>query len=130
MKPIPSDTHLTVLSMLWDGHSSCHIASKLHIGHSTVSEIHSKALLPLPTNAGGCPSKLTPHDWRHLASLITSGQADTATQLKEVTWLAVSAQTIRNHLKKENMKAVVKASASALAYLTALCICTEVPTLD
>lgn len=114
MHPLSTDTTNAVLSLLQDGHSCRSIASKLHIGHSTVSEIRSRALTPFPTNIGGRPTKLTPYDHRHLVRLVTSGQADTASQLKRVAGINVCTQTIRNTLKKENLQAIVKAKKPLL----------------
>ena len=78
MKPLPSETCLAIITLLMDGKSCHHIAQKLHVGHSTGSELCSH-LPSLPqTNPGGRPHILTPHDNRHLVHLVTSGQADNA----------------------------------------------------
>lgn len=109
MKPLSLDTRRTILSMLENGDSCRKIANKLHVGPSTVAELRSQVTAPLKHNAGGRPATLSPHDRRHLVRLVVSGKADTAPQLKRMTGVHVSHQTIRNALKKENMGAIVKA---------------------
>ena len=114
MRPLPSDTRCAILAMLRDGQSCCSIAPKLHIGHSTVSELRSHLPSPSKPNTGGRPPKLTPHNQRYIVRLVTTGQADNAIQLKRVSGIDVCPQTIRNTLKKENLQAVVKAKKPRL----------------
>ena len=115
MKKHSADTRLSVISLLQDGHSCRTIASKLHIGHSTVSEIHSQLTGSLPTPSRGHPTKLSPRDHHHLVHSITSGQVDNASQVKSHLSLNVCTQTIHNALQKENLKAVVKAKKPLLS---------------
>jgi transposase len=114
MKKLSAETQLSVISLLQQGLSCRQIASNLQIGHSTVSEICSKFPHPLTKSSGGRPTKLSPHDQHHLACSITSGQVDNASQAKSHLSLNVSTQTIRNALKKENLKAAVKAKKPLL----------------
>ena len=98
--------------MLENGDSVRKIAQKLGVGKSTVAEIRSRFSSSLKENHGGRPSKLTSYDRRYLTRLITTGRADTATQL----WrqlishsnISISTQTIRNALKNEEMVFRVK----------------------
>src|SRR5215472_14335665 len=114
MKPLSSETHIAIMAMLRDGKSCCYIAQKLHVGHSTVSELRSHLPSLSQHNPGGHPHILTPYDNHHLVRLVTSGQADNATQLKKAAGINVSTQTIRNALKKENLQAIVKAKKPLL----------------
>ena len=43
----------------------------------------------LPRHLGGHPTKLTTHDWHHLARKVTFGAANTAPQLKKLLDLNV-----------------------------------------
>jgi len=98
--------------MLENGDSCRQIAARLNVGHSTVSEIRSQITGSLKENAGGRPPKLSPYDRRKLVRLVTTGKADTATQLKRelqnITNLDVSTQSIRNALKQEQLVARAK----------------------
>jgi transposase len=112
MKQLSPDVRLSIISMLEAGYSCQKIALKLDVGHSTVSELHSQIATSIKKNVGGRPSKLTPADRRHMAHLISTGKADTATQLKRqlqnITNTSISTQSIRNALKKEDMMSRVK----------------------
>ena len=98
--------------MLENGDSIHKIAAKLGVGKSTIGEIRSGMELPMKENHGGRPSKLTPHDHRHLVRLVTTGKADTATQFRcqllSMNNTPLSTQTIQNSLKKEDLVARVK----------------------
>jgi transposase len=104
--------------MLENGDSCRHIAARLGVGHSTVSELRSQITGTLKENPGGRPHKLSPYDRHKLVRLVTTGKADTATQLqrelKTITNTSISVQTIRNALKKEELVARVKAKKPLL----------------
>ena len=63
-------------------------------------------------NRGGRPAKLSHEDKRWMVRMVTAGKADTATQLQNELQTSigvhVSAQSVRNTLKREGLKAVVR----------------------
>jgi transposase len=98
--------------MLENGDSCRQISTRLGIGHSTVSEYHSRVTGTLKKSKGGRPPKLSPYDRRKLVRLVTTGKADTATQLhrelQDITNTTICTQSIRNALKKEDLVARAK----------------------
>jgi len=112
MHPLSVDTCRIIISMLKNGDSCHQIVARLGVGHSTVAELHSQITGSLKENPGGRPSKLSTYDRRKLVRLITTGKADTAIQLKHelqtITNITVSAQTICNALKTEDLVARAK----------------------
>ena len=100
-----------IIFMLQNGNSVHKIAAKLGVGKSTVGEVQSEMQSPLKENLRGHPSKLT-QDCHYIIQLITTGKADTATQihchLSTMTNTLPSIQTIWNALKKEDLVAQVK----------------------
>src|SRR5271169_2149190 len=82
MKQLPFNIHHSIISMLENGDSCCQIAARLGVGHFTVSKLHSQITSSLKENAGGHPSKLSLYDCCKLVQLITTGKADTASQLQ------------------------------------------------
>ena len=81
MYPLSPEQQSNIIFMLESGKSVCYIASKLGVRKSTVGEVQSEIKSSLKENLGGCPSKLTPQDQHHLVQLVSTGKADTATQL-------------------------------------------------
>lgn len=79
---------------------------------ATVNRVLAQTMSNTEKCPAGRPAKLTTHDKRKLVRLVTSGKADTATQLQKelqsAVGVCVNAKTIRNALKKEGLKAVVK----------------------
>jgi len=75
-------------------------------------QIWSKHCPDIPKPTGGRPCKLSPTDVCHAICLINSGKADNAAQvthtLQTITNKSLSCETVRKHLKKEGLKAVVK----------------------
>jgi len=118
MKQIPIEKCCAVLTLLENGQSCHKIATQLQLGHSTVAEIHQQVTTPLPKASGGHPTKLTPYAHRCIVCLITSGQADNASQVKQKLQdpspINISTQTICNALKKENLRAGVKSKKPLL----------------
>ena len=108
MKPIAKDFEHEVIARLQNAQTCQNIATELHVSKAVVGRVRSILHLEAQKLLGGHPSMLSPQGQCHLAHLITSGQADNASQLKRSTGLVVSTQTIRNALKKEGMKACVK----------------------
>ena len=98
--------------MLENGDSIRKIGCKLGVGKSTVGEIRSQLQSSVKENLEGRPSKLTANDRRYLTRLISTGRADTASQLQRLLFAnsntSISTQTIRNALRKEDMVARVK----------------------
>jgi transposase len=104
----------STLAMLEAGKSGCQIARELNVSPSFVSKQRRFMTIKVKKAVGGRPSKLSPHDHRYLSRLICSRKADNASQLLKITGFAVSKQTVRNALKKEGMKAIVKAKKPLL----------------
>jgi transposase len=109
----------TILSLLDSGHSGEAIAKQVGVSPSTISKLRSKKHSTLPKAIGGRPSKLSPANIRHAQHLITSGKAENAVQvtkaLANVIDQPLSANTVRLHLKKSGMKAVVKTKRPILS---------------
>jgi transposase len=108
-----------VLSLIDSGHSSRHIASITGLHYSTITRYWSKHRPNVPKPTGGRPLKLSATDMRRAVRLISSGKAENATQvtqsLQSITNQSLSQQTVRNHLKKAGLKAVVKKKRPLLA---------------
>src|SRR3954471_9832538 len=81
MKYISEETHNNIVSLLDNGLTSRQIAARLGISHTTVNNLRAKARQDMQTCPGGRPAKLKAADKRMLVRLITSGKANTATQL-------------------------------------------------
>src|SRR6266436_5390916 len=103
----------TILTMLDAGHSAHSISSTTGVHTSTITKLHSKEHSRLQKSSGGCPKKLSPANIYHAVHLITSQKAENAVQvtkaLSNITNQSLSPSTVRLHLKKAGMKAVVKA---------------------
>lgn len=88
------------------------IASKLGCSKATVSRIAHEVVPNKENFVGGCPKKLTAADERSIISQINTGKAENAVQviksINSILSSPVSPQTVRNVLKKNNLKAVVK----------------------
>src|SRR5260221_6699059 len=101
------------------------IALETGVHYSTVSKLRSQLRSALPKAQGGQPSKLNATTIHHAIQIISTGRADTATQvtksLQETLPESVSVQTVRRALKKTGLKAVVKAKRPALSQ----CHCRE-----
>ncbi len=112
MHTLSQSKQLHILSLLDAGHTASHIASTTDHSLSTISRLHSKHHSHLSKSIGGHPTKLSPANLCHATHLISSRKAETATaiakSLSTITNQPLSAQTVRNHLKKLGMKAVVK----------------------
>ena len=98
--------------MLDVGQSAHSIASATGLHVSTISRLCSKEHLELQKAAGGCPSKLSSANIYQAIRLISFGKAENAVQvtkaLTNVVHQPLSATTVCQHLKKTDMKAVVK----------------------
>ena len=113
MKPLSQQCQKDVISLLQHNKSTREIANQLHVSHSTVSRIRKKILPDTQKSSGGRPQALTEQDERTILRSISSGRCDIATEawknLTEHQNINISAQTVRNILKKNGMKAYVKA---------------------
>src|SRR5258708_19248892 len=121
MKSISQQTGNDILSLLDQGKSWQKIALETGVHYSTVSKLCSQLRSALPKAQGGRPSKLNSTTICHAIQIISTGRADTATQvtksLQETLPESVSVQTVRRALKKTRLKAVVKAKGPALSQL-------------
>src|SRR6266576_1398232 len=101
-----------ILSMLDAGHSAHSIGSITGVHTSTISRLHSKEHSELHKSSGGHSIKLSPANICYAVHLITTRKAENAVQvtktLKNITNQSLSPTTVRHHLKKAGMKAVVK----------------------
>ena len=109
----------TILSLLDAGQSGEAIARQTGVSSSAISKLCSKEHSVLPKAIGDCPSKLSSTNICHAQHLITSGKAENAVQvtkaLSNIINQTLSANTIYLHLKKADMKAVVKSKHSLLS---------------
>jgi transposase len=114
MKSLSNEQRRTILVMLENGKSVWHIANYLGVGKSTVSSLRSQLSSTAKQAVTGRPRKITPQDIRRLVRFVTTAKVDNACQLKQLTGLDVTPQTIRNSLKREGMEAIVKAKKPLL----------------
>ena len=113
MHPIPSSKHNNVTSLLLAGHSPKKVVSMTGVSRPTVYRIAQTLELNKENQPMGRPPKLSPHNKRHIIHQIESGMMENAVEatkyINNILEDPVSPQTIRNALKKDHMKAVVKA---------------------
>jgi hypothetical protein len=112
MHPIPTHKHQIIVSLLLDGESTRSIATKTGISKSKIGEIRKEVVPNKENIKTGCPPKLSPQDRRRVVNQIESGKLDNAVQatdfINSINPTSVSVQTVRNTLRKDNMKSVVK----------------------
>src|SRR6266481_220325 len=112
MRPLSLDKLNIVISRLNSGQTTHQISSSTGVSIGTISKICSAHCPDVPKSSGGHPAKLSPANIRHAVNLITSGKAETAVQvskaLQTITNQPVTSQTVRQHLRRTGMKAVVK----------------------
>src|SRR6266576_3354380 len=105
--------------MLDAGHSAHSIGSITSVHTSTIFRLCSKKCSELHKSSGGHPTKLSPANIHHAVYLITTRKAENAVQvtktLKNITNQSLSPTTVRRHLKKAGMKAVVKTKCPLLS---------------
>ena len=111
MKPISEETRNNILSLLDNGLSSRKIAVQLGVS-ATIDRIREKLRTDIQKSRDGRPTKLKATDKHRLLHTITSGKADNAVQLtrelRDVSNIEVSAQTVRHALKEAGLKAATK----------------------
>jgi transposase len=112
MKPTSSSQKSTVISLLEEGYSLHQIQSKTGLGKSTIGRINKEVDGDKENSKGGRPSKLSPHDKQAIIRQITTGKLDNAVQatkyINNIIPSSVTPQTIRNILKENNPRSVVK----------------------
>jgi transposase len=112
MHPISSTQKENILSLASNGLSTCHIASRVGVGKSTVSRVLQELLPNRQIPSAGHPSKLSPTDKRSILTQITTGKAANAVQatkhINTIISHPISPQTVRNVLKQNSLKAVTK----------------------
>jgi transposase len=136
MRRISEDTRNSIISLIDAGLSSRKVETRLGVSHTTVNKVRAEARPCVQKSQGGRPSKLTATDRHKLVRTLASGRANNAVQLtrqlKDITNVECSAQTVRNTLKKAGLKAAPKKKTSTLGspHPTAPQVCLEVPALD
>jgi transposase len=112
MKPITQETRNNIISQLNSGKSTRQVAIRLNVSHITVSRVRAETKPDTKKGQGGRPARLTTVDKRKLVRMVTSGQADNASQLKrelhDSVGMDVSSKTVCRALKQAGLKAVTK----------------------
>ena len=112
MKKLDTDKRRKIISMLDSGINASSIAKNFHVDVRTVGSIRAAVRPNLSRPKGGRPAKLTKPTRRFIHRLITTGKADTATQvanqLRTDSNVNVSPDTIRRALKQAGLRAVTK----------------------
>ena len=112
MKPTSAAQRSSVTSLLKEGYSLRQIQSKTGLGRSTIGRISKKLDLDKENSKGGRPSKLSSRDKQSIIQQITTGRLDNAVQathfINNILPSPVTPQTVRNALKKEDFRSIVK----------------------
>ena len=112
MCPIPSAQRSTIISLLHEHYSVREIQFQTGIGKSTIGRIKKELHIDKENSKGGRPSKLSPCDKQSIIHQITTGKLDNAVQaahfINSILPSLVSPQTVRNLLKENNFRSVVK----------------------
>ena len=118
MKAFSSADKSNVISLLLSCHSIRKVESITGLGKSTVGRIYQELEMNKENYKGGRPSKLSPTDQRRIVNQIITGKLDNAFQatnyINTIIHKPVCPQTVRNALKRNHLKAVVKAKKSLL----------------
>ena len=112
MRPILSTKHSSVVSLLQEGYTLRQIEDKTGVGKSTIGRIKREVDGNKENSKGGRPSKLTPRDQQSIIRQITTGKLDNAVQathyINNILPNPVTSQTVRNALKHNDFRSVVK----------------------
>jgi transposase len=112
MHHISSAQRSTIISLLYEHYSVHEIQFRTGIGKSTIGRIKKKVDTDKENNKGGCPSKLSPCDKQSILHQITTAKLDNAVQathfINTILLNPVSAQIVRNVLKKNGFSSVIK----------------------
>ena len=110
MQPISSSHRSTIISLLAEGYSVRQIQSRTGLGKSTIGRISKE--VDLENNKGGHPSKLSTRNKQSIICQITTGKLDNAVEathfINNIISSPVTPQTVRNALKENNFRSVVK----------------------
>jgi len=94
------------------------IQLKTGLGKSTIGRINKEVDLDKENNRGGCPSKLSCRNKQSIIRQITTGKLDNAVQatnfINNIISSPVTPQTVRNSLKENNFRSVVKQNTLSL----------------
>src|SRR5258705_5389130 len=119
MKAISSAQNKPILSLLDSGLSGHEISSQTGVSNAFISRLCSRYRPYLNESQGGCHSGLSDHNIHYALRLIGTGKAENAVQvtktLSNIVNQPISAQTVRNGMKKAGMKAVVKKKGPLLS---------------
>src|SRR5882762_2170840 len=112
MKLTSSTKHSAVTSLLQEGYSLRQIESKTGLGKSTIGRIKKEMDGDKENSKGGRLSKLSPGDKQSIIRQITTGRLDNAVEathfINNILSNPVTPQTVRNTLKQDDFRAVVK----------------------
>ena len=117
MKANSSTDKANVISLLLSGYSIRKVESITGLGKSTVGRIYQELEMDKENYKGGRSSKLSPTNQRRIVNQIITGKLDNAVQaMNYITIIQkpVWPQTVRNVLKRNYLKAVVKANKPLL----------------
>jgi transposase len=112
MRRLSDDKRAGIVRLLREGQSSRKIAAIAGVSRASVDRIRHDELPRADKSRGGRPSVLGERTRRRLVRSITSGEADTAPELKRqlesTEGITIGVQTIRDALRKQGLKAYVK----------------------
>ena len=112
MQPTLSAQRSTITSLLLERYSLRQIQSKTGLGKSTVARIKKEVNQNKVNSKEGHSSKLTFYDKQCIMHQITTGRLDNAVEatkfINNIIPNLVSPQTVRNVLKENNFRSVVK----------------------
>lgn len=118
MKKLSVAKQNSIIKLLEAGLSSRKIAVQVGVGRVSVDNIRKEFMPNAEKPPKGRPRKLSAQDKRRLVRQVTSGKADTATQvmrdLCSTTKMEISAQTVRRALKEAGLKSVTKKKSPRL----------------
>jgi transposase len=107
MRPIPSSTKQSILSLLQQGESTRFIAERCGVSKTKVQELRQEHLRELPVPKRGRPQKLSSQNKRLCVRAITSGKLKTAVNvakmLREDMKINVNRMTVTRALKEAGL---------------------------
>jgi len=119
MRPLSTDTHDSILSLLRQGYSVREVAGQCHVSKSTVHRLRAKHLPDLASSPRGRPTKLSVQDKRFCVRAVTSGRLETgaevAKKLENNLGIKVCDRTVRNALREAGLEAVEKEAKPRLS---------------
>ena len=122
MKSISTSQRNNIIFFSFYGLSSRKISSQIGLGKSIVCQVLQELQPEKARLHGGCPLKLTPTNKRAIVQQIITGKAKDAVHATQYINSIIDAsacpQTVRNTLKKANLKAVVKKKSHSFLVVT------------